>query len=95
MLFKPQAEEKRIKLTYQFSSESINIWGDKDKISEIFNNLIANALKFTDKGLIKITIDEKENELLCSVTDTGIGIDPEDIPKLFSKYHQYEFLIFP
>jgi signal transduction histidine kinase len=51
-------------------------------------NLIGNAYKFTPKGYIEILLEEDTSAVKCSVKDTGIGIDPKDLPRLFSKFEQ-------
>ena len=57
-------------------------------MSQVFSNLISNAIKFTKKGTITIAtkIDEGNNQTIISVKDTGQGIDPEIWPRLFSKF---------
>jgi PAS domain S-box-containing protein len=69
--------------------------GDPGRLSQILNNLIFNAIKFTERGGVYIhfgTVETKENivELRCSVRDTGIGIAKEDQPKLFDSFHQVD-----
>jgi len=63
----------------------ILIFFDQHRYKQILLNLLGNALKFTFKGRVKILLkyNQDENLLLTSVTDSGIGIKPEDIPKLF------------
>ena len=48
--------------------------------------MLNNAFKFTDEGSITIIVESKENEILLSIMDTGIGINPEILPKLFTKF---------
>jgi signal transduction histidine kinase len=56
-------------------------------IEIIFNNLISNAIKYNkDGGRVDCTIQQDKGNIVISVTDTGIGIDKEDIPKLFSEF---------
>jgi signal transduction histidine kinase len=60
---------------------------DRDKLAEIFTNLIGNALKFTSKGgAVTVTSQKSGGMVETSVTDTGIGISKENIEKLFKKY---------
>ncbi len=69
-------------------SGRINIIADKEKIFQVFTNLLNNAIKFTNEGTIKISVKEKEktNEAVVTIKDSGPGIDPEIIPHLFSKF---------
>ncbi|HKQ21038.1 MAG TPA: ATP-binding protein [Nitrososphaeraceae archaeon] len=70
------------------SSGRISIIADKEKIFQVFANLLNNAIKFTNEGTIKISVKEKEktNEAVVTIKDSGPGIDPEIIPHLFSKF---------
>jgi len=65
---------------------------DTDRIIQVLNNLLGNAIKFTKQGGITIQTRDKspENHIMVSVIDTGKGIAPEDIPKLFQKFQQIE-----
>ncbi len=59
---------------------------DQGKIKQVIGNVIDNAIKYTPSGSIAITVSQKAKKVLIAVTDTGIGIDKDDIPKLFSKF---------
>ncbi|MBL7931111.1 MAG: response regulator [Bacteroidia bacterium] len=67
------------------------IQGDLTRFKQIFFNIIGNAIKFTEKGQVNVIVEKPENknsELRFVVTDTGIGIAAEKIPKLFNEYEQ-------
>jgi two-component system, OmpR family, sensor histidine kinase VicK len=62
---------------------------DKERLMQVISNLMNNAIKFTDEGMITVILKSKEeenNELIVSIKDTGSGIDPEITPRLFSKF---------
>ena len=59
---------------------------DKDRISQVISNLLANAVKFTNEGAIRIAAERNNAEILVSIKDTGTGIDPEILPRLFAKF---------
>lgn len=61
---------------------------DEGKMRQVIANLLDNAIKYTKKGSIKISLakDEKKNKLLLTVSDTGVGIGKDTMPKLFSKF---------
>ena len=82
------ALKKGLTLSTKFEKKDISVFADPDKINEVFTNLVNNALKFTDKGGINVEIKDRENEVECSVIDTGVGISQEDLPKLFTKFSQ-------
>lgn len=77
----------KVKIDFRPSGR-INIIADKEKIFQVFANLLNNAIKFTNEGIIKISVKEKEktNEAVVTIKDSGPGIDPEIIPHLFSKF---------
>ena len=68
------------------------LWGDEIRIRQIMLNLINNAIKYTHEGSVTINIsfDEKTRKLICRVSDTGIGIKPEDMDKLFVSFQRLE-----
>jgi signal transduction histidine kinase len=68
--------------------EKLNILADKEKIFEVFANLVNNAIKFTKQGTITINLKrvDETNEAVVTIRDSGPGIDSEIIPHLFSKF---------
>lgn len=85
----PEAAKKHIELKTSFSAAAVNIYADPDKITQVITNLINNAIKFTpDNGKIAVEIEAAEKEIECRVIDTGSGIAPEDMDKLFTKFQQ-------
>ena len=84
------ARQKGIYLTIQMPQDMPKIYFDADKINQVLNNLISNAIKFTDKGGIEVSsmVEQEKNSVVVTVKDTGPGIRAEDIPKLFQKFQQ-------
>lgn len=80
---------KGLETKYNFPEDKIELYVDKDRITQIFVNLVSNAGKFTPAGYIEISIVNKENEVECAVSDTGIGISDEDQPRVFGKFEQF------
>jgi two-component system sensor histidine kinase VicK len=62
------------------------IEADKGRISQVVSNLLANAVKFTNEGTVKVVTEQKDNEIVISIKDTGAGIDSEILPRLFTKF---------
>jgi len=87
-MINPQAQQKNIELTYVEKDIKINLTSDIDKCRHILQNLIANAVKFTEKGSVKISALQTETQLTVSVTDTGIGISEKHIPHIFDEFRQ-------
>ncbi len=67
------------------------ICSDEKRVRQVLTNLLNNALKFTQRGHIILLVSLKGPMLLFRVTDTGIGIKAEDIPKLFTRFTQIEY----
>jgi signal transduction histidine kinase/DNA-binding NarL/FixJ family response regulator len=90
--FTPLAERKAIYYTCDLPNKPIVTTFDQDKIEKILYNLLSNAFKFTpDEGEINCTVKiSKSNELQISVKDTGSGIPPEMIEKIFDRFYQVE-----
>ncbi len=88
---RPLAESKHIQLEVQWpEQEPAGAFADADKLTQVLVNVVSNAIKFTDgPGRVTIRVAERSNDIEFSVTDTGIGIAPEDLPKLFEKFQQF------
>lgn len=90
--FKLQADNQNIAILFnkKLNSEDSKILVDCSKFSQIFSNLIKNALKFTSKGLIEIGYKPVDNMLEFFVKDTGVGIKTEQKDKIFERFIQAE-----
>ena len=87
--FYSRAKEKNISLVYENRAEYSQIVCDKYSTGQIFVNLIDNAIKYSKKGEIKISMYNKENNKLCvEVKDSGIGISEKYLPDLFNPFSQ-------
>lgn len=77
------------KINIFFNKQDINIFGDKKRIGEIFNNLFDNAFKFSyENGNIYIDLKKEDDKVLINIKDEGVGIDKEDIPLIFDKFYR-------
>lgn len=87
-------EQKGLRLIMNVEDECPKVVGDKDRLMQVVINLIANAVKYTDKGSIACQLTMVNHELVVSVIDTGMGIPKEEQSNLFSKFKQvgYQFL---
>jgi two-component system sensor histidine kinase VicK len=82
-----EKDNVRIKLLYEpDNKDNIFVEADRGRIVQVISNLIGNAIKFTKEGTISIITEEKDNQVVVSLKDTGTGIDPEILPQLFSKF---------
>ncbi len=88
---RPGAESKRLLFTSEFGSDDLNLRTDRRALRQILNNLVGNAIKYTDKGAIHVRALRKENSCIAiTVTDTGIGIKREDRERLFEAFEQLD-----
>ncbi|NQT25979.1 response regulator [candidate division KSB1 bacterium] len=85
-----QANERKIDFEVELPDQSISLYADEDKMFQIYQNLVSNALRYTESGgKVKISLKENAREIICTVADTGIGIAKGNIGKLFSKFEQF------
>ena len=80
-------EDIEIKINNNLSNYTF-VEADPDRIHQVFNNLISNAIRYTDKGLILINIKNKESGVLFSVSDTGVGINKDSIQRIFERFYR-------
>ena len=87
---KPLALEKQIEVNVS-KDETCPYYGDGDKLYQVFFNLIHNAIKYTpQEGTIWVTVACDEYEASISVRDTGIGMDPGEIPHIFDRFYRVD-----
>ncbi|MBR6469791.1 MAG: response regulator [Lachnospiraceae bacterium] len=97
-MIKPRAEDKGLTLELDFDRKlPRGLFGDEVRIKQVITNILTNAVKYTEKGSVtfRIGFDDldvfpEQIMLNVSVKDTGIGIKPEDMPKLFSEFERIE-----
>lgn len=87
-LIEPQAILKNIKFTYSVDKELPVIHSDYQKCRHILQNIVANAIKFTENGEVHIEAKASAQNIHIEVKDTGIGIEEEFLPKIFDEYRQ-------
>ena len=93
-LFRARAEAKGLELTFSATSEARDVRAllDRGALSSILNNLVGNALKFTDRGRVAVTVrlagEPSPGHVEIRVADTGIGIDEAFLPHLFDEFAQ-------
>lgn len=77
---------QNVQLIYEPSNQSLIIDSDKNRIFQVFSNLIGNAFKFTTEGSISYGYKQVGREIVFHVTDTGTGIDPAKLHKVFERF---------
>ena len=89
--FSPQADQVGVELVVNISDDVPSILADGDRLAQVFTNLVDNALKFTPpNGRVILSAKKAGAEVELSVADTGIGVAPEALPRLFERFYQVD-----
>ena len=86
-----ERNQKDIKLVYENNDDNkprdIFVEADRERLTQVISNLISNAIKFTQEGVIKVSVEVKDNrDAVMTIKDNGEGIDSEIMPRLFTKF---------
>jgi PAS domain S-box-containing protein len=87
---RPQIHQRGLALTLELPDDLPLVQANSTRLSQVLTNLMANAVKFTDKGIITVRAEVLPERVRVSVQDTGIGIAPDDQRKLFQAFHQVD-----
>ena len=86
---RPLASSSSLELRVELDRDIPDVWGDRDRLLQVFENLIGNAIKFTKAGgCITVGATSKDYEVIFRVADTGFGIAPENLPRIFDRFWQ-------
>lgn len=86
--FQNQAESKSLSLEFIADYNELRLYCDRDRMIQVFINLIGNAVKFTSSGFVRVILSEDDGDILCTIADSGDGIDDEDLGTVFDRFHQ-------
>jgi len=90
-LFRSSADEKKIRLSLEAQNDLPVVTGSKICLQEIFNNLISNAIKYNNKkGKVAVKIYEQDGDVCFEVNDNGMGIDDENLPRIFDEFYRVD-----
>ena len=88
-LFGHQAKVKNITLNYHHDCEKLPVWIDRQNFDKVVMNVLSNAFKYTPPGgVVDISLKHNEKEAVLSVKDSGIGIPPDKLEKIFERFYQ-------
>ncbi len=86
--YKELNRNPKVQFVCRIAEDLPMIWFDSEIITTVMNNLLSNAMKYTDKGSITTTVEAVGDTLRIAVADTGYGISPEALPHVFERYYQ-------
>ncbi|MBK8599035.1 MAG: histidine kinase [Holophagales bacterium] len=91
-MFRPMLVNPALDLVFEEPEGVPALWTDEGKVSQILRNLVSNALKFTERGEVRVSakLSEEGRRVVFSVADTGIGIPPEHLGRIFEEYAQVD-----
>lgn len=88
-VWKPEAADRGIELHCETKGDWWPFWrADETRLQQILNNLVANAIRFTDEGSVSIEVESRLSELVLTVSDTGCGMPKEDLEHIFHSFRQ-------
>ncbi|OGP93282.1 MAG: hypothetical protein A2156_07090 [Deltaproteobacteria bacterium RBG_16_48_10] len=88
-LFQVLAEQKGLTFAVE-ASEEVTLLGDKVRLQQLFTNLIDNAIKYTSRGSIRITLEKDRETIRVQIKDTGVGIPKEEQDKIFKRFYRVD-----
>ena len=86
---RPNAEQKKVRLTLECSEPRLYVMGDEQRLIQVVSNLLGNAIKFTPaEGSVLLALQRQDDQAVVSVTDTGVGMTAEGMERLFDRFWQ-------
>lgn len=85
-MFRNQAAEKGLNLIVD--KKPVTVYADPNKIEQVLENLVSNAIKYTNKGYVKVSLSESDNKVTLKVEDTGTGISEDHLTRLFDRFYR-------
>jgi signal transduction histidine kinase len=80
------ARQKGMELRIELPESSPRVYASSRRLQQVLINLISNAINYTRDGMVIVRVKEHENEIAVEVTDTGIGVPPDELPKIFDDF---------
>jgi signal transduction histidine kinase/DNA-binding response OmpR family regulator len=89
-MLEPLAREKGLALVNRVGDDLPHLHSDSGKVRHVLQNLAGNAVKFTETGSVEITARQADDDLYIAISDTGIGIPADALPRIFEEFHQVD-----
>jgi signal transduction histidine kinase len=86
LISEPLIKGKNVELKHKFNDKPSYVYADRKRVRQILLNLLSNAIKYTEQGYVNVETLNNDSDVQIVVTDTGIGISHEDIPKVFEEF---------
>jgi len=83
-------KSRPIDLQYQRPEGRIRVMGDRDRLRQVFTNLVGNAIKFTESGFVRISATQEDGRFKMRIEDSGIGMSQEELERLFKPFQQVD-----
>jgi signal transduction histidine kinase len=87
---KPLSDQKHLQIVHNCKNPAIKVIANQDRLKEIMSNLLGNAIKYSDQGVITISHDIVQDTLVTHIHDEGVGIAPADQTKIFTRFFRVE-----
>ncbi len=88
-LLEMKARKKKIRLVCPMQEKPLFVEGDQEKIRQVLTNLLENSIRYgNEKGRTKISFFDMDEHILTEITDNGIGIEPEELPRVFERFYR-------
>ena len=85
---KQRNTNKKIKIDLDLPDKKLFVYGDKSRLDQVISNLLSNSLRYTDEGYIKVKANRRDDEIVLSIIDTGIGITQKAIKRIFERFYR-------
>ncbi|MBR1558366.1 MAG: response regulator [Prevotella sp.] len=88
--YEPIAEMKNVEIESTYTGDDTVVMGDRKRILQIAGNILSNAIKFTKKGSVNISVDYRDNTLTIKVQDSGTGMNEEQVKRIFAPFSRLD-----
>ncbi len=85
---KQRNANKKITIDLDLPDKKLFVYGDKSRLDQVISNLLSNSLRYTDEGYIKVKANRRDDEIVFSIIDTGIGITQKAIKRIFERFYR-------